>query len=29
MSSYIAIINQINPIVFAHKGYLRPYACLS
>jgi len=29
MSNYIAIVNRMNPVVFAHKGYLRPYACLS
>ncbi|GEM_PF-6630386 len=22
-------INRMNPVAFAHKGFLRPYACLS
>jgi hypothetical protein len=29
MSSYRIIVNKMNPVVFAHKGFLRPYACLS
>ncbi len=29
MSNYISIINKMNPIAFAHKGYLRPFAWLT